>query len=375
MFMKFRVLIFILLMLLLVVIPPISSSPVNDSLELPTKFCWCDIDGIDYTTPVKNQAPAPTCEAYALVQAVETLVQYQIGQPCGIDLSETHLYFYANGTVARGGVHLQDAANYLIDHGVPDEGCFPDPHRPYDPETPYESVEGWENRTVKISEWGWVDQRTDAMKQALVEHGPLIVCIIQRKDFLTYKGGIYTPRRWQDIESGHVVTIVGYDDEQECWIYRNSAGTGWGEDGYARVSYSAHNPYTPILWPFYGGSGVMYVDGVYGNFQPGAPQVYITSPQRDYTYFFGRELPMFFPQIAFIQKRAPRIFGTVPVIVDAKDTDNVTFYLDGEQQFFDDESPFEWTLDTTKGLHTIEVIAQNSQYISKDVLDIYIVYN
>ena len=363
----------------LLLLPSLLVHATTDTLvstdELPTKFCWCDIDGVDYTTPIKNQAPAPLCEAYSLVQAAETLIQYQIGQPINIDLSEAHLYFYAGGTVARGGVHLQDAADYFIEHGVPDEGCLPDPHRPYDPESPYVSVEGWENRTVKITEWGWVDQRTDSMKQALVEHGPLIVCIVQRNDFLSYKGGIYTPRKWMDIQNGHVVTIVGYDDEQECWIYRNSAGTGWGEDGYARVAYSAHNPVTPIIWPFYGGSGVMYIDGVYGNFEPGAPQVYITSPKLDYTYFFGREFPVLLPSINAIQRRAPRIFGTTPVAVDTTFTDNVTFYLDGEQQFYDETPPFEWTLDTTKGLHTIEVVAQNSQYMSKDVLDVYVIYN
>lgn len=366
--------VFILILVSSILVHASPNSPSSTD-ELPAKFCWCDIEGVDYTTSIKNQAPAPLCEAYALVQAAETLIQYQIGQPFGIDLSEAHLYFYAGGTVARGGVHLQDAANYFIEHGVPDEGCFPDPHRPYDPDVSYVSVEGWENRTVKISEWGWVDQRTDSMKQALVEHGPLIICIVQRNDFLTYKQGIYTPHRWQEIQSGHVVTIVGYDDEQECWILRNSAGTDWGEEGYARIAYSAHNPYTPFIWPFYGGSGIMYIDGVYGNFQPGAPQIYITSPKRDHSYLFGSEFTSLFPGLSSFQRRAPRIIGSIPVTVDTSLTDTVTFYLDGEQQFIDDEPPFEWMLDADKGLHTIEVVASNAQYISKDIMDVHIIFN
>ena len=125
----------------------------NESGSLPAKFSWRDINGIDYTTPVKDQRPAPTCEAYALVAALETLVQYQVGYPFECDLSELHLFFYSGGT-NDWGVNVSDAANYLINSGVPDEGCFPDPHRPYD--YPYESLPGWENRTVKIQEWGWV---------------------------------------------------------------------------------------------------------------------------------------------------------------------------------------------------------------------------
>ena len=34
-----------------------------------------------------------------------------------------------------------------------------------------------------------------------------------------------------------MVTIVGYDDNLECWIVKNSWGTGWGENGWFRIKY------------------------------------------------------------------------------------------------------------------------------------------
>lgn len=37
--------------------------------------------------------------------------------------------------------------------------------------------------------------------------------------------------------SGHVVTIVGYDDGQQLFRVKNSWGTGWADNGYAWVSY------------------------------------------------------------------------------------------------------------------------------------------
>jgi len=159
----------------------------NSSAYLPPSFTWRDINGTDYTTPIKNQAPAPTCEAYALVAALETKMQYKAGKIYNPDLSEAHLYFYPGGTVRAGYVNIIDAANYLVEHGVPDEGCFPDPHRPYD--SPFESLPGWENRTVKITEWGWVNHTQDAIKKALIEHGPLAVCVRFYKDFYYYTGG------------------------------------------------------------------------------------------------------------------------------------------------------------------------------------------
>jgi len=214
---------------ILLIIPAISAEINNEQTteELPASFCWRDINGTDFTTPIKNQAPAPTCEAYALVAAVETLAQYEVGYPFDIDLSEAHLFFYPGGTT-DWGVSVIDAANYLIEYGVPDEGCYPDPHKPYDPDS-NDSLAGWENRTVKITSWGWVPNDVNSIKWALVNHGPLIVCILQRNDFLRYRGGVYTPHRWMDIQSGHVVNLVGYDDAEECWILRNSAGTSWGD--------------------------------------------------------------------------------------------------------------------------------------------------
>jgi len=359
--------VFIFITIAPVIAQPEHTTPCN---ELPASFSWRNINGTDFTTPIKNQAPAPTCEAYALVAAVETLVQYEAGYPFGCDLSEAHLFFYAGGTT-DWGVRTPDAADYLVEHGVPDEGCYPDPHRPYDPES-NESIPGWENRTVKITEWGWVENNIESMKRALIEHGPLVVCILQRNDFLRYKRGVYTPHRWQQIQSGHVVTLVGYDDADECWILRNSAGEQWGEAGYARISYSAQSPYHPFFWPFYGVTGIFYIDGVYGNFMPDVPKIYIETPRLYQTYLFGYEFSTIFPNIAAIQKAAPRIIGPLTVTLNASNTDTVEFYLDDELQFVDEELPFEWELQASYGLHTIEVFGYNEHNASKAVIDVFV---
>lgn len=98
-------------------------------------------------------------------------------------------FFYSGGT-CNWGVEVRDAANYLVEHGVPDGGCFPDPHRPKD--TPFNSLPGWENRAVKIQKWGWVKNDIESIRHALVEHGPLVICMLVRSDFVYYSGGIYS---------------------------------------------------------------------------------------------------------------------------------------------------------------------------------------
>ncbi len=335
--------------------------------DLPSSFSWCDINGTDFTTPVKNQAPAPTCEAYALVAALETMMQYQVGEPYSPDLSEAHLYFYPGGTYEAGYVNLVDAANYLMVHGVPDEGCFPDPHRPFD--FSFESLPEWKNRTVKIGGWHWVEHTQEAMKKALIEHGPLIVCTYFWKDFYYYHGGVYR-HKWGMIAGGHVMAIVGYDDNEHCWTIKNSWGTGWGEDGWLRIDYDYLS-----LADWYGdGTGVMYLDSVYGNLMPDIPEIQIEQPRIYHTYIFGHGFPTIFRSVPFIQEASPRIMGQYTVKVNAENTDKVEFYLDGELEYVDGEQPYEWSPATSYGIHTIETLAYNEEgNMSKDIIDVFVI--
>lgn len=339
---------------------------VQEMLLLPPSFSWRDIDGTDYTTSIKDQSPAPTCEAYALCAALETKMQYQLQELYTPDLSDNHLYYYAGGTIAKGYVNLVDAANYLIEYGVPDEGCFPEPHRPVD--YPFESLPGWENRTVKITEWGWVDHDVNAMKQALIEHGPLVICIRFWRDFFYYFGGVYKHHIGKPV-AGHVVTIVGYDDSKSCWIVKNSWGTKWGENGWFRMSYNAD-----MIAEWHGeGSGVMYVDGVYGNLKPDVPKVYIETPFYYHTYIFGSGIPTLLKRLP-LQNAAARILGPLTFQVTAENTYSVEFFIDDVSKYVDTDAPFSWDLEATRGLHTLTVKATNNHNISSlDILDFYVI--
>lgn len=345
----------------------IKNGTAKDALLLPSSFSWRNINGTDYTTPIKDQSPAPTCEAYALCAALETKMQYQLQELYNPDLSDNHLYFYAGGTIAKGYVNLVDAANYLIEHGVPDEGCFPEPHRPAD--YPFESLPGWENRTVKITEWGWVDHDVNSIKQALIDHGPLVLCIRFWRDFFYYFGGVYKHHPGKPV-AGHVVTIVGYDDTKNCWIVKNSWGTKWGESGWFRMSYDAE-----MIAEWYGeGTGVMYVEGVYGNLKPDVPKVYIETPFYYHTYVFGKGIPTLLKKLP-LQRAAARIIGPLSVQVTAENTNSVEFFIDNVSTYIGTEAPFTWDLQATRGLHTLTVKATSSNTNSSlAMIDFYVIF-
>ena len=118
------------------------------------------------------------------------------------------------------------------------------------------------------------------------------------------------------------------------------------------------------------GTGIMYIDGVYGNLKPDVPKVQIETPNNFQTYFFGQEFTTFFKKLP-IQKASPRIFGELIVEVTAENVNQVEFYIDNVKQHTDDEVPFTWDLQTTRGLHTLEIRAINDHNISVDIIDIY----
>jgi len=347
----------------------ISTGKESNTLQkknLPDSFSWKNIDGVDYTTEVKDQSPAPTCETYALCASLETLMQYQLQELYEPDLSECHLYFYAGGTYEAGYVNLMDAADYLIDIGVPDEGCYPDPHRAFD--YPFESLPGWENRTVKIQEWGWVELETEAINSALIEYGPLAMCFSVYEDFYTYKEGVYRHETGKRV-GGHVVTIVGYDDNEGCWMVKNSWGSGWGLGGYFKLAYDAD-----LFAQWYGpGTGVMYIDGVYGNLKPDVPKVYYERPIYGHTYLFGFEFRTIFRSLPF-QRPAARKFGKLYAELETYDTIKVEFYIDDVLMFTDKDAPYRWKIDASYGIHTLTVKAYNEHNASLDIVDFYVFF-
>lgn len=55
----------------------------------------------------------------------------------------------------------------------------------------------------------------------------------------------------EKVEGYHAVVIVGFgmrDDGKKCFIIRNSWGTGWGDKGYAYISYEYFNKYCLEVW-------------------------------------------------------------------------------------------------------------------------------
>lgn len=245
-----------------------SQTPQPKTTGLPSYFSWRDINGVDFTTPIRSQGPYHSCETFALVAAVETMVQKAVGYPFGCDLSEAHLYFWSGGNL-NWGSYPENDSNFLVNYGVPDEACWPYPHdtvaRMYPLNT---TAPNWQNRTVKISSWSYLPANNiTAIKQAIVSNGPVPTLFHVYKDFDYYPGGVYR-HVWGKSVALHLMCLVGFQDDPRIpsggyWIVKNSWGTNFGENGWCRIAYGECGiEEMPILFQgVYGHFSILYVDG------------------------------------------------------------------------------------------------------------------
>jgi len=223
----------------------------------PAAFDWRDYNGGNWTTPIKDQGVCGSCWAFGAVGALEAAINVDLGIPdVDMDLSEQYLVTDCaiDAGSCTGGWHML-AFDYIRDYGIPDEGCLPyGDGRPdgctYVPEcgsictyndvgvcSDYQCSDRcatWSERLQSLEQYLYVGTDKTAIKEALIEHGPLAVAVSTHGRF--DPDGIY--RCDDNVSQNHVVVMVGYsDDWGGYWILKNSHGTDYGQDGYYKMAY------------------------------------------------------------------------------------------------------------------------------------------
>lgn len=223
------------------------SSSLNTGITLPSQFDWRNHNGINYVTPVKNQGNCGSCWVFSSVGVMESrvLMDYQMG---GLkkDLSEQIMLTFTKPFTdpqtpydnCEYGGYIDDAAAFLKTAGIPVEGCYP--YTQTDGSSNY-ACSDWQSDTYKITGWTWVNEYTTAtanqIKTAIYNYGPIVVTMSVYDDFFSYSSGIYKYVSGS-VAGGHALELIGWDDINQCFIVKNSWGTGWGESGFFRIAYS-----------------------------------------------------------------------------------------------------------------------------------------
>ena len=98
---------------------------------------------------------------------------------------------------------------------------------------------------LKAASWDYVNSPPDRLptvrqlKQALIEHGPLVAPIVYDECLANYRGGVFNERDLDMIN--HAVLLIGWDDAKGAWLVKNSWGEEWGEKGFAWIKYGSNN--------------------------------------------------------------------------------------------------------------------------------------
>ena len=93
--------------------------------------------------------------------------------------------------------------------------------------------------------WDYVNSPPDKLpsveqlKTALVKHGPIAAPIVYDECLGNYRGGVFNEKDLGTVN--HVVLLVGWDDDKQAWLIKNSWGTEWGENGFAWIKYGSNN--------------------------------------------------------------------------------------------------------------------------------------
>jgi len=218
--------------------------------DLPEKFSWLELNGC---TPIKNQNPWGTCWAFSVVAPLECNIKIKDGNT--VDLSEQWLvscshedaynfcahYYHLREPVYRPIYEWHMRTDYCGESGAVLETDCPYSYSQdsYDISCDCPYVHPYMIESFAFI--GFVDDvvpDTDAIKQAILDYGPLSACVWVGDDFIYYNSGVFNKNLMTG--GGHAVAIVGWDDtqgENGIWIIRNSWGEAWGENGYMRIEY------------------------------------------------------------------------------------------------------------------------------------------
>lgn len=202
-------------------------------LPMPAYFSWGNYSGHNWMSSIKNQGSCGSCWGFAAGGAFEANEKIFVNQyNFPIDCSEQYMVSCwrqpGQGCTAWW---LDSTLAYLSTPGAPDESCFPYVSGDGNPRTCTGYCSDYLSRLCIVGAWGRYDWPGVAkMKNEIQYYGPLMTRIEIYDDFYSYSGGVYVHTSGSD-RGGHFVVFYGWDDANNCWLAKNSWGTGWGETG------------------------------------------------------------------------------------------------------------------------------------------------
>ena len=153
-------------------------------------FDWRNVDGVNWMTPIKNQAGCGACAAFASLGCLEAVIRIASNDSTlDIDLSEQYIFSCAGGDCPTG-LYMGKAFDLIRDNGVPDEACLP--YSEVDDNCD-KACSDWADRVETINDWSLLwqyDVNIEQLKTAVMQQ-PVACYLEVYSDFMQYDSGIY----------------------------------------------------------------------------------------------------------------------------------------------------------------------------------------
>jgi C1A family cysteine protease len=202
---------------------------------------------------VYDQEQIGSCTANAIAGAIEF---DQMKQGIGV-FTPSRLFIYYNERAMQGWVGI-DSGAFIRDgiKSVAKLGCCPEDQWPYDgrPANPGDSTWPPGHRAAKkpspkcykdalkhkIVEYRSIARNVADMKGCLAAGFPFVFGFTVYESFrsVTHNGEVPLPSLGEKVIGGHAVLAVGYADDEQKFVCRNSWGDQWGDAGYFYMPYA-----------------------------------------------------------------------------------------------------------------------------------------
>lgn len=205
-------------------------------IELPSS-----VDLRDKMPPVYDQGALGSCTA----QAGAAAYAYSLKHEGQFVFQPSRLFIYYNerkldGTVKfDAGSTIRSCMKALNKFGTANETSWPYVIE-YFKKKPSKTIYK-EGEKHKILEYLSLNQDPYSLKSSLAQGFPVLFGFTVYESFETKEviktGVMPMPSKGEKRLGGHAVLLVGYDDDKQRFIVRNSWGVNWGDDGYFYMPY------------------------------------------------------------------------------------------------------------------------------------------
>ncbi len=208
-------------------------------------FDWRNRHGQDWTTVVKNQSTCTSCWAFAPISAAENVINLYFNQHIDYDLSEQEVLSCSNAGGCQNGGYMPTAINYIASHGVVLEDCFPYVNS----KVPCNNICSSPIENVMFSNYTNINSGMDSIKQTIINNGSICIRVANLWHYMAVCGfkllkvgdivynGTGATLPYSTITIGANSPYVG----QNCWLFKNSWGLSWGDNGFGYIITNNNN--------------------------------------------------------------------------------------------------------------------------------------